>query len=193
MSRRTYESTVQTIPPDVGPDSPRFLEVLNDRLSSLAGAVDALRGLAGTIKIAADIDMGGFAILNAKGGGSGADVLTQQDADARYLRNIRAMIERELAKRPTASAGAGTATVHDVTLTADYTLNSPVPFPATGDSLSVHVTQDGTGGWTLTLGTGFDSSCVSDINGDPNKRTHLRFVAGTDGSWYMDGEPWTQL
>ncbi len=78
--------------------------------------------------------------------------------------------------------GSVTSTVQQVTLTADTTITPSLLPAADGDLLFIFITQDGTGGWVITWGTGISSGAITDVDGRAGKLTVYAFV-GISGAW----------
>jgi hypothetical protein len=81
----------------------------------------------------------------------------------------------------------GGATTLPVTLTANTTLNGPGA-PADGAILVYIVTQNATGGWTITWGTDFHASVGTNLDTTANAVTTFTFF-GLGGKWYTLAPP----
>lgn len=78
--------------------------------------------------------------------------------------------------------GSVVSTVQQVTLTSNTSV-VPNLLPASdGDLLFVFITEDGTGGWSITWGAGIASGAVTDVDERANNLTVYAFV-GISGSW----------
>jgi hypothetical protein len=84
--------------------------------------------------------------------------------------------------------------VSDYTLiTSTTNITSPIASPISGETLTVFVTQDATGGRQITWSTAFKLAPVLPDNLLPLSVAVFRFVARSDGKWWLVGDPMVEM
>jgi len=88
------------LPPNLRPQDPEFVQLLNERLRTLARNADQ-------IDVRAHLDMRGFRILNVGDHQVGGDALSRSAGDRRYLTKGQAPTQTTVVTGDTGGAGSG--------------------------------------------------------------------------------------
>lgn len=183
---------------------------LNRNFDDLYGKVVALYGGAGPIKVADVVTAPGFSIPSQTITPTDPSAVLTLGSALRLFspENIRkALVSGSFQTQPTqtfpsqplpgggsgggGSAGSGTGGTLSVTLSANTTITT-LPPSADGDILTVFVTENATGGYTITWdAAAFQAGTLTAIDTRPNKTTVFTFV-GLSGKWSQLTAAFTQ-